>query len=83
MPSTIKPIFKRIRSSIIWIANYYSFVGCDRHPLKANVLPSKKAKGKTMHLLLITPLLASDALVAPSGAVVFVILAVLAVLRSR
>ena len=36
-----------------------------------------------MHLLLITPLLASDALVAPSGAVVFVILAVLAVLRSR
>jgi hypothetical protein len=43
----------------------------------------QKAKGKAMHLLFITPLLASDALVAPSGAVVIVILAILAVLRSR
>jgi hypothetical protein len=62
---------------IIVLVNY------ERHPLKANVLPSKKTKGKTMHLLLITPLLASDAWVAPSGAAVIVILAVLALLRGR
>jgi hypothetical protein len=38
---------------------------------------------QTMHLLLITPMLASDALVAPSGAAFIVILTVLAVLRGR
>jgi hypothetical protein len=46
-------------------------------------LPLKKLKGKTMHLLFITPLLATDEWVAPSGAAVIVILAVLALLRGR
>ncbi len=36
-----------------------------------------------MHLLLFSPILASDAWVAPSGAAFIVILAVLALLRSR
>jgi hypothetical protein len=36
-----------------------------------------------MHLLFFTPMFASDALVAPSGATVIVLLAILAVLRSR
>jgi len=36
-----------------------------------------------MHLLLFSPILASDVMVAPSGAFVIVLLAVVAVLRSR
>jgi hypothetical protein len=36
-----------------------------------------------MHLLLFTPFLADDALVAPSGALVIVILAVVAAFRGR
>jgi len=36
-----------------------------------------------MHLLLLSPLLADDALVAPSGALVIVILTVLAAIRGR
>jgi hypothetical protein len=40
-------------------------------------------KGKIMHFLLFSPFLASDALVAPSGAAVIVILAVVAALRGR
>jgi hypothetical protein len=41
-----------------------------------------KSERKTMHLLF-TPIFAIDEMVAPSGALVIVILAVLAVLRGR
>jgi hypothetical protein len=49
--------------------------------LTANELPSNNER-KIMHLL-ITPIFAIDEMVAPSGAVVIVLLAVLAVLRGR
>jgi hypothetical protein len=50
--------------------------------LTANELLSK-VKGKAMHLLLFTPLLASDVCVAPSGAAFIVILTIAALVRSR
>jgi hypothetical protein len=58
-------------------------VGYKPSPIKGRRIAVKKTKGKTMHLLLITPLLATDDWVAPSGAAVIVILAVLALLRGR
>jgi len=51
--------------------------------LRSTELIDLKTERQAMHLLLFAPMFASDAMVAPSGAAVIVILTIVAVLRSR